>query len=446
MRALLTQQQAMDVTSHNIANLNTVGYTRQRAHLESVSPVGMPPVGGGVNMQSVERVRDLFMDLQLRTESSAEGSYRVQADSLALAEVALGEPGEGGIRQLLSSFFNAWRDLANAPEESAARQAVVQTGNSLALAAQRVNRTFTALQEDANQRISLLVTETNALGEEIAGLNQQIMALRGSGDAASDLTDRRDLALDRLAQIADIQYLERENGQTDVYIAGRALVSGTTSNKMYVDPNIANSNYFDVRWETDNVLAKFGSGEIHGLLVQRDADMPARIADFNTFVGQLITDINGLHSAGFAADGVTTAQVFFSGTDATDIVVDAAIVGDPTLIAAATLPGAPGDASNAHGIAALQFAQNLAGGTQSYEAFYGGLVTTLGTDARDTQNVAESQGMLMAQIEGFRQSVSGVNLDEEMVSMVQYQRAYEAAAQIIRKIDEMLDHLINRTI
>jgi len=126
--------------------------------------------------------------------------------------------------------------------------------------------------------------------------------------------------------------------------------------------------------------------------------------------------------------------------------VDAAIIADPTLIAAATLAAAPGDASNAHAIAALQFAQNLAGGTQSYEAFYGGLVTTLGTDARDTRNVAESQELLMGQIEGFRQSVSGVNLDEEMVSMVQYQRAYEAAAQIIRKIDEMLDQLINRTI
>ena len=129
MRALLTQAQAMDVTSHNIANLNTIGYTRQRPHLEAVAPVGFPPTGGGVEMQSVERVRDLFLDLQLRMESSSEGSYRVQADSLALAELALGEPGEGGIRQLLASFFNAWRDLANAPEQPAARQAVVQTGD-----------------------------------------------------------------------------------------------------------------------------------------------------------------------------------------------------------------------------------------------------------------------------------------------------------------------------
>jgi len=446
MRALLTQQAAMDVTSHNVANLNTIGYTRQRAHLEAVAPVGMPPVGGGVNMQSVERVRDLFMDLQLRMESSAEGSFRVQADSLALAELTLGEPGEGGIRKLMSSFFNAWRDLANAPEESAARQAVIQTGGSFALAAKRVDRTFGALRDDANDRIALLVAETNTLGRQVAKLNEQIMTLRTSGDAASDLTDRRDLALDRLAQISNIHYVERANGQTDIYIAGRSLVSGNTSNELYVDPDIGNNNYFDVRWRTDNSLAQFSSGEIQGLLIQRDTDLPGRMSDFNTFVGQLIADVNAVHAAGYAADGVTTGTLFFSGVDATNIAVDAAVLGSPSMVAAATLAAAPGDASNAHAMANLQFAQNLAGGTQSYSAFYGGLVTTLGTDARDTRSVADSQQLLLSQIEGFRQSVSGVNLDEEMVSMVQYQRAYEAAAQIIRKIDEMLDQLINRTI
>ncbi len=332
-------------------------------------------------MQSVERVRDLFLDLQLRMESSSEGSYRVQADSLALAELALGEPGEGGIRQLLASFFNAWRDLANAPEQSAARQAVVQTGTSLALASQRVARTFNTLRNDADDRVALLVDEMNVLGAEIAGLNEQIMTLRASGDAASDLSDRRDLALDRLAQIADIHYAEDQNGRVDVYIAGRALVSGTNSGQMYVDPNIANNNYFDVRWQTDNALAQFGSGEMQGLLIQRDTDLPARLADFNTLIAQLVTDINAVHAAGFAADGVTTATPFFAGTD-----------------------------------------------------------------ARDTRGVAESQQLLLGRIENVRQSISGVNLDEELVQMVQFQRAYEAAAQIIRMIDEMLDHLINRTI
>ena len=446
MRALLTQQQGMDVTSHNVANLNTIGYTRQRAHLQAVAPAGLPPVGGGVEVQSVERVRDLFLDLQMRMESSAEGSFRVQAESLALAEVSLREPGDGGIRQLMSSFFNAWRDLANAPEESAARQAVIQTGNSLALAAQRVDRTFNVLRDDANGRIALLVDEINTLGAEIAALNSQIMTVRVTGDAASDLTDRRDLALDRLAQITDINYVENQSGGVDVFIAGRSLVSRTTSNELYVDPDIGNNNYFDVKWRSDDSLAQFNSGEIQGLLIQRDTDLPARIADFNTFVAQLMTDVNAVHAAGFAADCVTTGTAFFAGTDATNIVVDAAVIADPSLVAAATAAGAPGDASNAHAMSALQFALTVAGGTQSYEAFYGGLVTTLGTDARDTRAVADSQQLLLGQIEGFRQSVSGVNLDEELVMMVQYQRAYEAAAQIIRKIDEMLDHLINRTI
>jgi flagellar hook-associated protein 1 FlgK len=446
MRALLTQQQGMDVTAHNVANLNTVGYSRQRAHLEAVMPAGMPPVGGGVQVQSIERIRDLFVDFQLRTESGAEGSYRVQADSLAMAELALGEPGDGGTRNLLTSFFNAWRDLANAPEETAARQAVLQTGSSLTLAAQRISTSFEALRDDANDRIAGLAQEMNALASEIAALNEQIVTLRVAGDPASDLTDRRDLALDRLSEIADIQYQERDTGRVDVYIAGRALVSGNTTTALYVDPNIANNNYFDVKWQSDNTVAQFNGGEMHGLHVQRDTDLPARTADFNTFVGQLITDVNAAHAAGFALDGVTTGTTFFAGTDASDIVIDAAVLADPTLIAAATLGAAPGDNSNAHTIADLQFATTLSAGTQTYEGFYSGIVTRLGTDARDTRAVADSQQLLMNRIDALRQSISGVNLDEEMVQMVQYQRAYEAASQIIRKIDEMLDQLINRTI
>lgn len=443
MRALLTQQQAMDLTSQNVANANTVGYTRQRVHMEAVVPAGFPSVGGGVAVQSIERIRDQFIDFQIRMESGSEGEYRMRSESLALAEISLNEPSEGGLLHLMDAFFNSWRDLANAPEETTARQAVIEAGSTLAFAAQRANGTFTALQEDANARISSTVDEINSLASVVARLNQQIMTQRVSGDPASELSDQRDLALDRLSQITNLQVIEKKSGETDLFIGGRALVLSNKNFDMYVDQNILNNNYFDVKWTTDSAAVRFTTGEIQGLLHQRDTDLPDRKADLDTLIGQLITDVNAVHAAGFAADGVTTATAFFTGTDSSDVVVNVVLVADPSLVAAATVAASTGDNTNAHSIAELQFGMSLVGGTQTYDAFYTGMVTKLGVGARDTAALAKNQQQVIMRVEQLRQSVSGVNLDEEMVALVQYQRAYEAAAQVIRKIDEMLDRLIN---
>jgi len=446
MRALLTQQQALDLTSQNVANANTVGYTRQRVHMEAVAPVGLPPIGGGVDVQSVERIRDQFIDFQLRMESGSEGEYRMRSESLAMAEISLNEPSEGGLLHLMDSFFNAGRDLANAPEETTARQAVIEAGGALAFAAQRANTTFTNLQNDANTRISITVDEINSLAADVARLNQQIMSQRVGGDPASELSDQRDLALDRLSQIANLQMIEKASGQADLFVGGRALVLSNKSFPLYADQNILNNNYFDVKWQSDDTVIQVNTGELQGLLHQRDTDLPARIADLDALVTQLMADVNVVHAAGFASDGVTTGTAFFTGVDSSDIAVNAAVVASPALVAAAAVVGATGDNTNAHNMAGLQFALNLVGATQTYDAFYTGMVTKLGVGARDTAALAENQQQVMTRIEQLRQSVSGVNLDEEMVALVQYQRAYEAAAQIISKIDEMLDRLINGTI
>jgi len=110
--ALLAQQRAMDAVAHNIANVNTPGYSRQRVHLAALAPPGVGGVGQGVEVLSLERVRDLFVDHQLRSESHGAGQFGARADSLALVELAFGEPSDHGIRTVMTQFFNAWRDLS----------------------------------------------------------------------------------------------------------------------------------------------------------------------------------------------------------------------------------------------------------------------------------------------------------------------------------------------
>ncbi|MEX1022300.1 MAG: flagellar hook-associated protein FlgK, partial [Dehalococcoidia bacterium] len=216
VRALLAQQQAMDAVAHNVANVNTPGYSRQRVHLAAVAPPGSSGVGQGVEMLAVERVRDLFVDFQIRTQSHSAGDYAARADSLSLVELAFGEPSDNGLRAIMTQFFNAWRDLGNAPEQSAARSAVVQAGETLAFAANRLATSLTDIQADANTRLSASVGEVNDLAKQIAALNLQIVQIRATGDPAADLTDQRALALDRMANLTDMRVMQHDDGHVDV--------------------------------------------------------------------------------------------------------------------------------------------------------------------------------------------------------------------------------------
>ena len=430
MRALLAQQLGVDTVAHNISNVNTPGYSRQRVQLASIPGVGAysgsPGPGGGVEVEGVDRVRDIFLDFQLRSGSHALGRYRAQANQLVQAEAVLAEPSEYGLRALLTQFWNAWRDLADSPELPAARSAVVEAGTTVSFALQQARGSFARLRADADVRLRSLASEVNALSSEIAGLNREILAQRTGGGSAADLSDRRDLALDKLAGLAglaDTQYLEQQDGTVDVFLGGRALVTSVYSWAIYADPNIANNNYVDLKFVADDGAVLVRDGEMRALLDERDVGMPGRIADFDQLALQVITDVNTAHAAGFGLDGPPPAggQNFFAGTDAGTIAVEAAVVADLNRIAASTNAlGAPGDGSNAAVVSDLQYAFSMSGGAATYDQFYNGVVTRLGSAVREAERLVESQGLTVEHLELLRQSASGVNVDEEMVQLMQY--------------------------
>ncbi|TAK77556.1 MAG: flagellar hook-associated protein FlgK [Dehalococcoidia bacterium] len=442
MRALFAQQQAMDAVAHNVANVNTPGYSRQRVVLTQAGPASASGVGGGVDFRGVERLRDRFVDLQARTESGTAHDYQARATSLGAVEATLGVSGPGSLQDAMDQFFNAWRDLANAPEQSATRAGVVQAGQTLALATGRVARSLSTLRLEADNRIANAVAEVNSIVGRLASLNGRILETRASGSPASDLTDERDLLLDRLAQLVDVHTIENDAGNVDVFVGGRSIVTGINADQIDLVRDPADSNLYDLQWRQDGGTALVRSGEIGGLLYQRDVDLPGRAASLDALVGQIVSDVNAAHAAGYALDGTTTGTAFFSGTNAATLNVDAAILADADLVAAASASGSVGDGRNALAIAGLQQALSMNGGTEDYSAYLNGVVTSVGVATRDAEWLVESQQMRLQHLESIQQATSGVNLDEEMVSMVQYQRGYEAAARMIRAIDDMLDHLL----
>jgi flagellar hook-associated protein 1 FlgK len=207
-RGMSTQQTAINVTSHNIANANTEGYSRQRATLETTRPFGMPSlnnavgpgqIGTGVQVSAIQRVRDSFLDYQVRTETSTYGQFSAKDKFLSEVESIFNEPSETGISTLVGKFFDSWQTLAGNPQSSNTRTIVVQQAASLADALNQTSTQLEKLQKNANDVINSTVFEANDILDQISQLNQQIVGVKVSGQMPNDLMDRRDLLIDTLS-------------------------------------------------------------------------------------------------------------------------------------------------------------------------------------------------------------------------------------------------------
>lgn len=208
-RGLFVQQRAIEVTSHNIANANTEGYSRQRVEIQTTRPFGMPTLnntaeagqlGTGAEVAAIQRIRDTFIDYQVRTETSTYGQYEAREKFLNEIESIFNEPSETGISTLIGKFFDSWQQLSKQANSSNARTVVAQQSAALA---DELNHTYTQLKnlkENASSLIRSSVFEINNILNQLDQINQQIIGVKVAGNMPNDLMDRRDLLLDELSK------------------------------------------------------------------------------------------------------------------------------------------------------------------------------------------------------------------------------------------------------
>ncbi|HLH25571.1 MAG TPA: flagellar hook-associated protein FlgK [Chloroflexota bacterium] len=447
LRALQAQQLALDVTGQNVANSNTAGYSRQTVNFATTAPYTLPgmnraqiagQVGTGVVVAGIDRARDLFADVQYRAEASVQSQAQAQSDALQQVQTVLNEPSSTGLSAMLSNFFGAWQDLANNPSDTATRAPLVQQAAALASGFNRAAQGLSTIQQNLNDHVKLDVDQVNSLSTQIAALNRQIVQVEVTGQRANDLRDRRDLLLDQVSQLAQIQSSESADGSVNVTLGGHTLVQGQSVDALTTTAT-GPGGMLDVRFTSDNSLATLNSGELRGLMDARDTSIPNYLGQLNSIAANLIGAVNSLHAAGYGLDG-GTGRAFFAGTDAATIAVDPTVAANPNTVAAADAPNQAGNNNTALAIAQLQHTMSPSTG-DSYNA----LIASLGVDARAAQGTLANQTALVQLLTQRRQTVSGVSLDEEATQMLRYQRAYEAAARLITTNDEMLDKLINGT-
>jgi flagellar hook-associated protein 1 len=436
LRGILAQQLALDVTGHNISNANTVGYSRQAAVMApteayTVPGVTRPPqagqLGTGVNVQSYQRMRDEFLDIQYRAQSMRQGSAEAAQDGLRQIEVAFNEPSDTGLNSLLQNYWASWHDVSNAPENLATRQALAQNAASLANGFQSLATQLQTVQSQVGQNVTDTISQVNAIGSQITQLTAAITADEVTGDKPNDLLDQRDVLIDQLSKLGNITVTVGALDTVDITIGGAALVSGGTPQAAIVESD----------------MTSLTSGKLNGLIGLRDTTIPAYQASLDSIASTLITQTNTAHAAGFDLAG-NAGGAFFNGTDASTIAVNPALLLTPALIAA-SVNGQPGNSGNALTIADMQQAAQAGLGGATINTAYSQLVTQLGSDVRDATQTTDNATILAGSLDDKRQSVSGVSLDEEMSNLVKFQRGYQASSRALSAMDEMIDQLINRT-
>lgn len=445
--ALQAQQYAISVTGQNIANANTQGYHRQEAIFVSSQPetgtiigggIGNPVLGTGVLIEKVQRAQTDFVDGQVRTTNSENGSWDAKNNTLQQVEPALQEPGDSGISTILNNFWSSWQQLSASPDSEPSRVAVASAGQNLAQSINTLYGNLRSLQTEADNNVASSAGDINQKAKQIAGLNEQITASTAGGYQPNDLIDQRDQLVEDLSKIAGVNVYGTAGSDMIISIGGKALVQGDQVNAVKITQD-ANGRS-QISWSDDSSAVNITGGEVKGLMDARDTLLGGYIGSLNQIASSIITKVNAVHSTGTTMSGATAGD-FFSGTDASNIAVNPTLLSDPTQISAAQ-DGTTGDNSVAAAIAGIKTATDTNG--QTIGDVYGAFVSTIGADSKDASSQLAVSNASLAQLQTQRESISGVSMDEEMSNMVKFQQGYNSAARIFSTMNDMMDTLINK--
>ena len=453
LSSLYAQRRGLELTGHNIANANTEGYSRQRVRLQGEGGPVTPAMhsvydgaGNGVTVVDTQRLRDGFLEARSVLERGTDGALRARQAAYARLEGVLQEPSASGLQSQLDDFWSGWDDVANSPADLAARSQLLERAGTLATglngAAERLERQWSGSRE----QLVATIAEVNATAVAVADFNKAIGSAVQAGRSANDLMDRRDLLIQQLAEKVGVTTRSGAHGTTDVALGGFELVSGRTSQRLEVAGGTSLVAVAPAPPATAAPVTVTGGGSplpvggtAGGLLSELGDVLPPFHAELAQVARVLRDRVNDQHAAGFDQTGAAGAAFFsIDGTTGRLIVQ----VSAPAQVAASAANGTgTGDRGGANAVAMAELSTGTGGPNEVYRK----LIIRLGVQAQSANRQVDIQANILAQVDAGREAEAGVNLDEEMSSMLAYQRAYEGAARFVSAIDQALDTLINRT-
>lgn len=460
LSSIIAQRQALEVAGQNVANANTPGYTRQRADMTSIQALSAPTVfssvtgaGNGVKVVGITRMGDVFLDARVRTETSSAAFTSARAQTLDRLESLVDEPSGTGMTQSLARYWAAWQDVANKADDGAARGVLL--GEARGLVAQIADgyRGVETQWNHLRTQVDTLTTEVNTVATAVAELNEQIRSILVSGGSANELIDQRDVLVTKLSDLVGATARHREDGTVDVMVGGNALVRGVRANAVEVhgshvmaeattpDGGGAYPDRVELRWAGNGTPLELSGGRLNAHVNDLAAGgvLDRAAQSWNDVAQSLHDEVNAIHQGALRTDG-TPGGDFFSIDPALPAAlgISVALTSGDQVAAAAPGQGAL-DGSIADKIAQIGLK------TDGPDARWRSFVVDLGVESKAAKQRADVAERTRATAEALQLANASVDLDEETINMLAFQRAYEGAARVLTAVDEMLDVLINRT-
>ena len=451
--ALMADQAALNATANNVANQNTTGYTREVASFTAGDVVTLNGGGSASGVQSstgpqatTASVRDRVLEqrvqqqMQAQSSSSAESDVLTQIQNVFSVSGSTASTGSTQIGTALNSFFSSLTALAGNPADAATQQGVLSAAAVLASTLNSASTQLQAVGRTIQSGISTSVTAVNALTKTIAGLNQQISEVSPHGDAGA-LEDQRQLAIEQLSQYVGLDQIKTENnGVTLTTQGGAVLVQGATASALTAATSSGASILQDSAG--NNITAGVVGGSIGGQLAAQNGDLPAATSALDAIAYQLATAVNAQNQAGLTSTGAAGGPIFAVPSTAPGAAATISVIAtNPSAIATAAI--GQGESGNGNATALANLATTVNSSGQTVNGQLGSMLAQIGSSASSLSEQTTTQQATLTQLTTQRDSLSAVSLDTEAANLSQYQKSYQAAAQLLTVLDQLMATAIN---
>ncbi len=440
--ALLANGYALQVTGQNVSNVNSPGYARRVAKLETGNSGD-----GGVIARGLERITDRFADSRFYNANGFSSGSEARSSALGGVDELFADVSGTGLGDSMGAFFSSFSELSVNPSDKTLRSHVLDTAATMTERFRTTSTQLNSIRDELKTRAQDAVAQINALAKDLAVLNGKIQTATATGGDGADLQDQRDRLIEDLSGYINVDTFTDNSGRFVIRGGGATLVEASSASTLTAVPDVAGNLQYSLLSGsvTMNITNLVTGGTLAGLRQARDTDVKTALTSLDQLALDLGTAINTQHAAGFGLDGVTGRNFFQLAGAATagTMVVDPAMVGQPDRVGAASSAGTlPGGSDNAIELFKISDKKVINGATRTPAEGYGDLIGDVGMRKQAADREATTRSAMTDQTKSLRESARGVSMDEEMVSLSRYQRAYEAASKLLQTVDSLIEGLI----
>ena len=448
-----------EVSGNNLANASNPIYARQRIKINSAVaiPTEKGPQGSGSEVSRLEQVRDKVLDKSIVYENSLTGELEGKQLYLRRAEASLGQTvdsqtidagesyGTYGLAEGMTELFNSFQSLSVSPTSTAERETILSNAKKISSKLNAVDDRLGRLRSSINEEIKDVINEVNGKIAEVAYIAINIGNIEQVEGSANEVRDSLQAAMESLARYVTVKATTNETGELSVFINEdfEVITDNVVTKAVALETDASSGMYFMAQQSTGTRL-NLKSGYIKGMIDARDVPIKNLKDDVSTLAEQLITEVNTLHQSGFDLYG-NTGQAFFSGTNASDIAVNATIADDPRKLQGSSSSTEASNNAVLRSIAALSDKAITGLNGITFSEYYGNTVSRYGREVALTTSQLNDQNIVGNMLSKQRESIMGVSIDEEVANLVIYQRAFQASAKLLTTMDRLLEDVLNMT-